>query len=158
MEMYTLDPRCWKIFRVFGRSPLLRRCDRIEALVALVAIAVSLAAIPVAGLAGSVVYTARDRQYAQEALTRHVLVTTAVAAGQPEADQRLQTWVDSDGNPVPPPTPAHRAVIGAIAVGVAILLGTTVAMSVLLGATRWRVDRVRDAQWEREIRCLQSHN
>ena len=53
METFVLDPRCWRIGRIFGRNPLLRRTDRIEALVTLVALVVSLVAIPVAGVVGA---------------------------------------------------------------------------------------------------------
>ena len=49
-----IDPRCWRIGRIFGRNPLLRRADRIEALVMLVALVASLIAIPVAGVVGAV--------------------------------------------------------------------------------------------------------
>lgn len=31
MDTFTLDPRCWRIGRIFGRNPLIRRADRIEA-------------------------------------------------------------------------------------------------------------------------------
>lgn len=55
METFMLDPRCWRVARVFGRNPLLRRADRTEAVVVLIALAVSLVAIPIAGVAGGVV-------------------------------------------------------------------------------------------------------
>ncbi len=61
METFTLDPRCWRIARIFGRNPLLPRADRIETLVVLVALVVSLLAIPIAGVVGGVTYGARDR-------------------------------------------------------------------------------------------------
>lgn len=49
METFTLDPRCWQIGRVFGLNPLLRRTDRLEALLMLFALGALLVAIPVAG-------------------------------------------------------------------------------------------------------------
>ncbi|HWY01834.1 MAG TPA: hypothetical protein VNY55_18730 [Mycobacterium sp.] len=81
METFTLDPRCWPIGRIFGSNPLLRRADRIEALVMLVALVVSLVAIPVAGGAGAVVYVARDSRYAQEARERHAVIATITDTG-----------------------------------------------------------------------------
>jgi hypothetical protein len=81
MDTFTLDPRCWRIRRIFGRNPLLRRADRIEALVMLVAHLVSLVAIPVAGVAGAVVYGARDSRYAQEARERHAVMATVTHIG-----------------------------------------------------------------------------
>ncbi|WP_374022549.1 hypothetical protein [Mycobacterium sp. HNNTM2301] len=37
MDTFTFNPRRWRLARVFDRNPLLRRSDRIEALVVLVA-------------------------------------------------------------------------------------------------------------------------
>jgi|GEM_PF-4775931 len=76
METFTLDPRCWWIGRIFGRNPLLRRADRIEALVTLIALVVALVGAPIAGVVGMVVYGARDNRYAQEARERHVVMAT----------------------------------------------------------------------------------
>jgi hypothetical protein len=68
---FTLDPRCWWIVRSFGRNPLIRLTDRVEALVVMFAIIVSLVAAPVAGAVGTAVYGARHQLYAEEAQTRH---------------------------------------------------------------------------------------
>jgi hypothetical protein len=125
METFTLDPRCWRVGYIFGRNPLIRRTDRIEALVMLVTLVVLLLAIPTAGVAASVVYGARDRHHAQEARERHAVVatvtdigfsgsgTTVVQARWPVADgertgplelataakvgDRTEIWVDKDG-------------------------------------------------------------
>ena len=78
MDTFTLDPRCWRIGRIFGRNPLIRRADRIEALVTLVALIVSLVVIPVAGVAAMLVYDVRDSRYAQEAHERHTVVATVL--------------------------------------------------------------------------------
>lgn len=181
METYSLDPRCWQIFRVVSRNPLLRRCDRVEALITLLAIVVALFAPAVAGLAGSMVYTARDRQYTQEAATRQVIdaivvgvdpdgaVVTAewhVPAGKrtgqirtdgpAQAGQPIKIGVNSNGDPVPVATSDDRALIDAAVIGASILLGVPTAMAALLGLTRRRVGRARDAQWERDIRYLLS--
>jgi hypothetical protein len=183
METFTLDPRCWRIGRIFGRNPLLRRADRIEALVTLVALVVSLIAIPVTGVVGATTHDARERIYAQEASERHAVVATVaytgidgavrtyvqarwpVAAGERTGSLELSTaakvgdrteiWVDEDGNLVDPPTPAWHAVGDAVAAAEATLLIVGIAMTSLLLGVRSRLDRARDAQWEREIRCLQ---
>ena len=81
METFTLDPRCWGIGRIFGRNPLLRRADRIEALVTLVALVVSLVAIPVAGVGGAAVYGVHDSRYAQQARERHAVMATVADTG-----------------------------------------------------------------------------
>lgn len=182
METFTLDPRCWHIARIFGRNPLLRRADRIEALVMLVALIASLVAIPVAGVVGGVTYGARDRLYTQEAHERHTVMATVtdarvedmgitvvqakwpVAAGQRtgalqlsdqvKAGESVEIWVDKDGNPVVPPTPAWLAVGEALGMAAVTLLAVGVGMAALVAAVRSRLDRARDAAWEREIRCL----
>jgi hypothetical protein len=141
-----LDPRCWRIGRIFGRNPWLRCTDRIEALVMLVALVVSLVAIPVTAVVGAVVYGARDSQYAQEAHERHTIMATVtdggidgsaatvvqarwpVAAGErtgalerttaAKVGDRIKIWVDKDGNPVAPPTPTWH--VAGDAVGTAL--------------------------------------
>ena len=183
METFTLDPRCWRVGRIFGRNPLLRCADRIEALVTLVALVVSLVAIPVAGVAGAVVYSARDSRYAQDAHERHAVMATVtntgidgagttavqarwpVAAGERTGSLQLATaakvgdrseiWVDRDGNPVAPPIPTWYALGDAYGAALAILVFVGVTMTSLVTGIRSRLDRARDAQWERELRCLQ---
>ncbi len=186
METFTLDPRRWQIGRVFGRNPLLRRTDRIEALLVLFALVALVVAIPVAGVVGAAVHGARDRLYVQEAHARHTVTATVVdanaatdqgsgpvvvqarwpvAAGERtgsfehatpvKAGERIEIWVDTDGNLATAPTPASHAVCDAVAATMATLLVVGFAMTALVGTVRSRLDRARDAQWEREIRCLQ---
>jgi hypothetical protein len=186
METFTLDPRCWQIGRVFGLNPLLRRTDRIEALLMLFALGALLVAIPVAGVVGATVYGARDRLYTQEAHARHTVIAMVVdtnaaldqgsgtvlvqarwpvAAGERtgsfehtkpvKAGERIQIWVDTDGNLAARPTPSSYAVSDAVAATMATLLIVSFAMAALVGAVRSRLGRAHDAAWEREIRCLQ---
>ncbi|WP_082956121.1 hypothetical protein [Mycobacterium sp. E3339] len=182
MEAFTLDPRCWRVARVFGRNPLLRRSDRIEAMVVLVAIAVSLLGVPVAGVIGATTYGARDKVYTQEARERHRVVATVDEAraedfgvtvaqakwpgpngergGTLELSERVQAggtvdiWVDGDGNPVVPPPPTWLAAAEAVGVAVVAALGVTMAMAALVAVVRSRLDRARDALWERDIELL----
>jgi hypothetical protein len=186
METFTLDPRSWRIARVFGRNPLLRRTDRIEAVVMLVALVTYLLAIPVVGVAGAAVYGVRDRLYVQEAQARHTVMATVTDASGPldqdshtvvvqarwpgaageragsfqhrvavKAGERIEIWVDNDGNLAGPPTPTWHAAIDAVGAGIVTLLILGAAMTSLVAAVRSRLDRARDAGWEREIRCLQ---
>jgi hypothetical protein len=66
----------------------------------------------------------------------------------------LKIWVDRDGNGVDAPTPTSRA--GVEAVGVAYTAWQTVALAAagLICWGRSRLERRRDAAWERDIRCL----
>lgn len=86
METFTLDPRRWRIARIFGRNPLLRRTDRIEALVMLVALVAALVAVPVAGVVGAATYGVHERLYSQQARERHLTQAriTQVAEARPE--------------------------------------------------------------------------
>ncbi|OCB22670.1 hypothetical protein A5675_07860 [Mycobacterium malmoense] len=182
MEIFIWDPRCWRIARVFGRNPLLRRADRIEAVVILVALAVSLIAVPVAGLVGAATYSARDRVYTQEAHQRHPLTATVIDArpedlgvtvvqakwpgprgersGTLETAERakaggtVEIWVDAHGNPVVPPTPTWLAAAEAVGMAVVTALGAAMAMSALVAVARSRLDRIRDELWERDIEFL----
>jgi hypothetical protein len=73
----------------------------------------------------------------------------AVETGDP-----LRIWVDRSGNRVDAPAPTSQAV--ADAVGVAYTAWQTVILAAA-GLIRWarsRLDRRRDSDWEREIRCL----
>jgi len=183
MDTFTLDPRCWRIGRIFGRNPLIRRADRIEALVTLVALIVSLVAIPVAGVAALLVYNARGSRYAQETDERHTVAATVLesetdAAGstvvqarwpvatgertgplqltrEAKVGQHIEIWVDTGGDPVAPPTPTWHAVGDAYGTALAILLCMGVTMTSFVTGVRSRLDRACDAQWDREIRCLQ---
>lgn len=182
METFTLDPRCWRLARIFCRNPLVRRADRIEAFVVLVAMFASLVAIPVAAVVGASTYSARDRLYAREALERHRVAATVVDAsaedleataveakwpvsagertgtlpfaGPAKPGDRVDVWVDNDGNPVVRPTPAWLAVGDGIGMATVTLLSAVVVMATAVTAVRSRLDRARYARWDREIERL----
>jgi len=182
METFTLDPRCWWTARILGRNPLIRRTDRIEALVMLIVFVVSLLAVPVAGVAGALTYHARDRLYAQEALERHrvtAVVTeavtedwgmTVVQANWPvgkgervgtleltdpaKAGDHVEVWLDRQGNQSLPPTARWSAVAEAFCTTILVLLAAAVTLVALAVAIRSRLDRARDAAWEHDIECL----
>lgn len=73
----------------------------------------------------------------------------AVKAGEP-----LQIWVDADGNRVNRPTPVERAAADALSAAVAGWLIVVLAAAQVVWAVRAHASRMRDAQWERDIRCL----
>lgn len=182
MDTFTLDPGRWRIGRLFGRNPLLRRVDRIEALVVLVALVVSLVAIPIAGVLGLAVYGARDRVYARQAHDRHRVIAkvtsafvedwgvsvvqarwplpagertgTLTLASRAKAGDSVDIWVDQDGNPVVPPTPGWLAVGEGLGTVALALLAVGLTMAAAVAAVRSRLDRARDAAWERDIQCL----
>ncbi|MFP1154723.1 hypothetical protein BHQ21_21360 [Mycobacterium sherrisii] len=186
METHTLDPRCWRIARIFGRNPLLRRADRIEAVAVLVAFAVLLLAIPLAGVAACATYSVRDRLYVQQAHDRHAIPATitgttatdgsgisVVQAKWPGATgertgalelayavnvgDRVEVWVDRNGDQVARPAPTWQAVVDASGAAFATLLVMGIGAALLVLNVRSRLDRVRSVQWDREISCLQEN-
>ena len=78
MDVFTLVPsRCW-LARLSGRNALVRRSDRVQALLAVVAIVVVMLAAPVAAATGTAIHDVRAHVYAEQARHRHPVVVTAV--------------------------------------------------------------------------------
>jgi hypothetical protein len=73
----------------------------------------------------------------------------AVKAGEP-----LEIWVDADGNRVGRPTPVERAAADALSAAVVGWLIVVLAAAQVVCAVRAHANRMREAQWEREIRYL----
>ena len=73
----------------------------------------------------------------------------AVKAGDP-----LEIWVDADGNRVDHPTRVARAAADAFTVAVVGWSIVALAAAQVVATVRAHVNRMRDAQWEREIRSL----
>jgi hypothetical protein len=70
------------------------------------------------------------------------------------AGSQIEIWVDSDGKRVSPPPAPSQAVVEAICAAVTIWLGVLAAAAALVAVVRWRLDRIRDAAWERELKSL----
>jgi hypothetical protein len=68
---------CW-IIRAFGRNPLVRLSDRVEALWTLTVIVAVLGFVPVAGAVGTAVHETRCDVYEKQAADRHLISATAV--------------------------------------------------------------------------------
>jgi hypothetical protein len=110
-----------------------------------------LATVADSGIDGSGrTYVQARWQVAAGERTGWLQLNTAAKSGE-----RIGIWVDEDGNPVAPPTPTWHAVGDAVATAAATLLLVAVGLTSLVTSARSRLDRARDAQWEREIRCLQ---
>ncbi|MGP4058891.1 Rv1733c family protein [Mycobacterium sp. 4D054] len=77
-------PKRWPTVRAFGTNPLVRVSDRIEAIVVVSAVAISLLAAPIAGAIGTTVHDARSRVYAEQAHSRQpikaIVATTTDSA------------------------------------------------------------------------------
>jgi len=77
MDTFTLRLPRWPILlRLLGRVPLVRTTDRIEALVFVLAVAVTLFAAPITAAVGTAVYDSSRHVYAEQAHTRHTVTAT----------------------------------------------------------------------------------
>ena len=73
----------------------------------------------------------------------------AVKAGDP-----LEIWVDNHGKRVAPPNPAARAAVDALSAAVVGWLIVILAIAQVVSAVRAHANRMRDVQWEQDIRGL----
>ena len=73
----------------------------------------------------------------------------AIKTGEP-----LAIWVDRDGDRIDAPTPTSQAVKDAVGVAYVAWQTVILVVTVLVYAGRSHVDRRRDSNWERDIRCL----
>ena len=71
-----------------------------------------------------------------------------------KAGERLTIWVDVDGNRVEQPTSPTSADVDALTAAVVGWLIAALAAAAAVVTVRAHVSRMRDAQWEREIRYL----
>ena len=71
-----------------------------------------------------------------------------------KADAPLQIWVDADGNRVDQPTPVARAGADAVLYAAVAWWVVVLATAQTVVVVRAHTARVRDAQWDREIRSL----
>ena len=90
MDTFTVRLPRWPILlRLLGRDPLVRTTDRIEALVLVLAVVVSLLSAPVAAAVGTAVHDSSRQLYAEQAHTRHSV--TATVTDDNAAQQVLRT-------------------------------------------------------------------
>ncbi len=73
----------------------------------------------------------------------------SVKAGEP-----LQIWIDDNGKRVERPSPVERAAVDALSAAVIGWLIVVAAAAQVVVLVRAHATRMRNAQWERDIRCL----
>lgn len=71
-----------------------------------------------------------------------------------KAGAALEIWVDDHGRAVAAPRPVGRAVIDAVAAALIGWMIAILAAAEAVGAVRAHLRRMRDDQWDREIRSL----
>jgi hypothetical protein len=82
MDAIVFHPgRSW-FARLFGRSPLVRSSDRVEAVVQLVAVLIVLLAAPVAAAVGTAVHSSLSAAYVAQLQTRHTVTATVLQEGE----------------------------------------------------------------------------
>src|SRR5262249_51067300 len=77
MRTPSAGRRPWAV-RALGSNPLIRLCDRVEALAILLAVVVIAVALPVAASIGRGFYDDREQSIAEQVRTRHPVEAVAV--------------------------------------------------------------------------------
>ena len=147
----------WSIV-LFGRNPLVRTSDWVEALVLVLTVFVSLLAVPIACAVGTAVHDSHQQLYAEQAQTRHTVTATVTDdnAAQQDSPTNMITvrdrWsgagVNNDGSPADTPTSSSRAAVDAVRAAVATWLTVATAAAVPFALTRIVLDRVRNKAWQ----------
>lgn len=173
--------------RLFGRNPLIRASDRVEALILVLAVAVSLVAVPIAATVGTAVHENRSRVYAEQAQTRRQVTATAIGDKHPRRDLDKPTvtvparWLaagaEHTGDVVAPLNvkigdeveiwvddkgsavgpPERTAHDEAVIFAMATWWAISLSAVALFGGARIALDRARYARWQREFDSLIEH-
>jgi class 3 adenylate cyclase len=181
MDTFTVRLPRWRSMRLFGRNPLIRAGDRVEALVGVFAVVVVLLAAPIAAAVGTAVYDSRSHLYAQQAQNSHVVtavvtdhkVTHRKALGQTVTV--LARWfaagTEHTGSVSAPPgvktgdsidiwvgedgshvgPPPKTAYDEAVAFASLTWLGAAIAAAALIAGTRTFLNRARHARWQKDF-------
>lgn len=83
METFTVPLPRRLFVRLFGRNPLIRKTDRVEALILVFAVAMSLIAVPIGAAVGTAVHDSRSRLYAEQIQTRRPVTATVTGESHP---------------------------------------------------------------------------
>jgi hypothetical protein len=158
MATFTVRlPRWPVLLGLTGRKPLVRTTDRIEALVFVLAVVVSLLTAPIAAAVGTAVYDSSRHIYAEQAQwtaggTEHVGAVTAQSTTEP--GDHVAIWVDNNGALTDRPTPTTRAGVDAVTAALFMWAGVTAAAAILFAGTRAVCDRIRAIRWQNAIDTL----
>ena len=92
MDTFTVRLPRWPILlRLWGRDPLVRTTDRVEALVLVLAVVVSLLSAPIAAAVGTAVHDSSRHLYAEQAHTRHTVAATVTDVPASQQALRIST-------------------------------------------------------------------
>lgn len=175
MQTFAIRPPRW-LSVLFGRNPLIRTTDRLEALALVLTFVMALLAAPVAGAAGTAIYDSRSRHHAEQAQSRTAVTATVIdlparsdptrvqarwyAAGAehtglvqarstPRTGESFEIQVNQDGTYAGPPhlSAAREAVL----VALAVWLNATAAAVLVYVGVRSVLNRARLAGWRPEV-------
>lgn len=183
-DAFTVRLPQWRFARLFSLNPLVRMGDRIEALVVVLAMAMALAAVPIAAAVGTSVYDSRSRLYAEQAQNSHE-VSATVTDHKVIHDESLGRMVtvtaqwfaagNEHNGPVSAPPgvktgdsidiwvaedgshvgpPPKTAYDEAVAFAAATWFIVAIAAGVLVAGTRAALNRARHARWEDDFETL----
>ena len=92
MDTFTVRVPRWPILlRLRGRGPLIRTSDRIEAVALVLAVVVSLLAVPIAAAVGTEVHDSRRHIYSEQIHSRHTVAATVTADNAAQQDWPIST-------------------------------------------------------------------
>lgn len=169
--------------RLQGRNPLVRASDRVEALILVLAVAVSLLTVPIAAAVGTAIHDSRSRLYAEQAQTRRTVAATIIADSDRENPSSRTVMVparwfaagaEHTGDVIAKqPTkvgdeieiwvdnagsaigqPMMTALGEAVASAMAIWCAVTLSAAALFAAARIALDRGRYSSWQRDFDTL----
>ncbi|SEH48436.1 hypothetical protein SAMN04489835_0355 [Mycolicibacterium rutilum] len=184
METVTFGWWRWRWCHALGRNPLVRTSDRIEAMIAAMAVAAVLVAIPIAAAMATAIHDERGQAYAAEA-ERHVQITATVTQASPtlprtnvsvvqaawdfggtehvgrfqwdkpvRAGQNIDIVVDQDGRRMVPLDPWWRAGLDGTIAAITFWLAVAGVAAGSVAIARPCLRRMRYAAWDRDIASL----
>lgn len=187
MDTFTVRWPWGPSARLFGRNPLVRTSDRVEALILVLAVVVTLIAVPIAAAVGTAVYDSRSRLYAEQAQTRQTVTATVTGNGNSRQNiekpmitvparwfvggaehtgdvvaQRTakvgdQIQIWVDDQGSPVGRPTLTALDEAVAFGAAVWCGVAFSAAAVFVGTRIALDRARYSAWQRDFDSLVGH-
>jgi hypothetical protein len=181
MDTFTLRWPRWRFIRLFGRNPLIRASDRVEALVVVFAVLVVLVAAPIAAAVGTAVYDSRSHLHAAQAQNPRTVTATVTGDTFVRRDTLGQMvtvparWfaagAEHTGTVAAPPgaktgdsidiwvaedgshtgPPLRTALDAAVAAAEAIWFGAAMAAAALVAGSRAILNRARHARWQEDF-------
>ena len=181
MDTFTVRLPRWRSMRLFGRNPLIRAGDRVEALVVVFAVVMALVAAPIAAAVATAVYDSRSHLYAAQAQNPRTVTATVTgdkfvrqdtlgqmvtvparwfAAGTEHTGTVSATPGVKTGDSIDVwvaedgshiGPPLRTALDAAVAAAEAIWFGAAIAAAALVAGTRAILNRVRHARWQEDF-------